>query len=99
LCGTAVPQVIGFTRASADFVSMPFLVEDPRADKVLKQFALETGGYAFSNPTATDVPKVFPQIRARINPMYNVTYLPLGPGKPVQFRTELEWVTRDLSHM
>ena len=60
--------------------------KQPQGDKVLERFASETGGYTFSDLSAKDMPKVFANIKAKIEQMYSVTYLPPESGTPGQFR-------------
>lgn len=54
-------------------------------DKVLERFAAETGGYSFSELGPKDMPKVFASIRAQIDSMYNLTYIPAEAGQPGHF--------------
>jgi Ca-activated chloride channel family protein len=61
--------------------------QQPLGDKVLRRLTLETGGYSFSNLNPADMPKVFAEIKARIERMYSVTYLPAESGTQGQFRS------------
>jgi len=47
-----------------------------QGDTALKHFATDTGGNAFSDLTPRDMPKVFAKIKAQIDDMYSVTFIP-----------------------
>jgi hypothetical protein len=60
--------------------------QDDRGDKVLEQFASQTGGDAYAPEDPKEMSKAFASIKAKIEQMYSVTYLPLELGKPGSFR-------------
>jgi hypothetical protein len=60
--------------------------QQSQGDKVLERLTSETGGYKFAGLSATDMPKVFSNIKTLIEQMYSVTYLPDESGPPGQFR-------------
>jgi len=57
----------------------------PLGDKMLEQFALETGGYAYTPAGAKDVSKEFASIQTKIEQMYVLKYRPDESGRPGEF--------------
>jgi Ca-activated chloride channel homolog len=53
-----------------------------RANRNLKDFGDRTGGYAFVHLNKQDLPGAFSEIKARIENMYVVTYVPADLGQP-----------------
>jgi Ca-activated chloride channel family protein len=64
-------------------------------DKALKAIASETGGDAYSDLSNTDMPQVFAKIKAKIEQMYSVTYIPAEASKLGQFRSFELKITSD----
>jgi VWFA-related protein len=66
-----------------------------QGDSTLKQFATESGGYSFSDLGPKDLPKAFATIKAQLDNMYSVTYIPADPGQAGHFQPIELKVTSD----
>jgi len=72
-----------------------YTADDRDVASVLEELASATGGLAFTGLSRHDLPKTFATIRARIDHMYSLTYVPAESATPRHFHSVELRITSD----